>query len=393
MQDWLAKGYHGSMEYMARHGLRRARPAELVPGTSSIIVVRMNYLPGGREPRGDGPAVRDAISDHDASTNPVDAGTADDAGGWIDASWASLADPRRATVSRYAHGRDYHKVLRARLQRLADRIADVVGPFGHRVFTDSAPVMEVELARRAGLGWRGKHTLLLSRAGGSMFFLGELFVDLALPVDAPVGDHCGSCTRCIDACPTGAIVAPHVLDARRCISYLTIEHDGPIPEALRPAIGNRIYGCDDCQLVCPWNRYAERAPLPDFDAQADRASHARRGVRVERDGLPARDRGQRDPPHRSRALAAQRRGRARQRARVAAPGRRPRGDPRRARGAMRRRVAARPRARRVGARARSPRRHRAARIHSGSVTTDSTVLAEMMNATTAPLPPIRTARM
>ena len=170
-------------------------------------------------------------------------------------------------MSRYAHGRDYHKVLRQRLQRLADRIATAIGPIGHRVFTDSAPVMEVELAQRAGLGWRGKHTLLLSREGGSMFFLGELFVDVALPADAPATDHCGTCTRCIDVCPTRAIVAPHVLDARRCISYLTIEHDGPIPEALRPAIGNRIYGCDDCQLVCPWNRFAQRSPLPDFDVR------------------------------------------------------------------------------------------------------------------------------
>jgi epoxyqueuosine reductase len=237
LRDWLDRGYHGTMEYMARHGMRRARPTELVPGTVTVIAVRMDYLA---------------------------ADTGDD---WIDDSWATLHDPLRANVSRYAHGRDYHKVVRGRLQRLADRIAEAIGPFGHRVFTDSAPVMEVELARRAGLGWRGKHTLLLSREGGSMFFLGELFVDLALPVDEPVSDHCGTCTRCIDVCPTRAIVAPHVLDARRCISYLTIEHDGAIPEEFRRAIGNRIYGCDDCQLVCPWNRYAKRSPLADFDVR------------------------------------------------------------------------------------------------------------------------------
>jgi epoxyqueuosine reductase len=242
LQDWLAKGYQGTMEYMARHGLRRARPGELVPGTRSVVTARMSYLPRRDEDAGD-----------------------DD---WIAESWSVLDDPTRANVSRYAHGRDYHKVLRARLQSLADRIAAAIGPFGHRVFTDSAPVMEVELARRAGLGWRGKHTLLLSRDGGSMFFLGELFTDVPLPADPPTGEHCGTCTRCIDVCPTKAIVAPHVLDARRCISYLTIEHDGPIPEEFRAAIGNRIYGCDDCQLVCPWNRFATRSPLPDFEVRA-----------------------------------------------------------------------------------------------------------------------------
>lgn len=246
LQQWLANGYHGTMEYMARHGMRRARPAELVPGTLSVIAVRLDYLPRTHD---------------DAEA------TAGRAEPWIDASWRALDDPLHATVSRYAHGRDYHKVLRARLQRLADRIADTVGPLGHRVFTDSAPVMEVELARRAGLGWRGKHTLLLSRDGGSMSFLGELFVDLPLPPDAPIDDHCGTCSRCIDVCPTRAIVAPHVLDARRCISYLTIEHDGAIPVEFRRAIGNRVYGCDDCQLVCPWNRFARRSPLPDFDVR------------------------------------------------------------------------------------------------------------------------------
>ncbi len=229
---WLAAGFHGDMDYMARHGLRRARPAELVPGTVSVISVRMNYRAAG---------ARDA----------------DDV----------LADPSLAYVSRYALGRDYHKVLRNRLQALADRITQAVGPFGHRVFTDSAPVLEVELAARAGLGWRGKHTLTLSREAGSFFFLGEICTDLALPPDPPVSAHCGSCTRCIDVCPTQAIVAPYRLDARRCISYLTIEHDGAIPEELRPALGNRVYGCDDCQLVCPWNRYSRPAGIPDFDVR------------------------------------------------------------------------------------------------------------------------------
>jgi epoxyqueuosine reductase len=226
---WIAAGFHGSMDYMARHGAKRAKPAELVPGTVSVITVRMNYLPEG---------ARDA--------------------------WSVLGDGERAYVSRYALGRDYHKVLRHRLQALADRIAAEAGPFGYRVFTDSAPVQEVELARSAGLGWRGKHTLLLSREAGSWYFLGEIYTDLPLPPDAPVSAHCGSCTRCLDVCPTGAIVAPYRLDARRCISYLTIEHAGPIPEPLRPALGNRVYGCDDCQLVCPWNRYAQPAGLPDF---------------------------------------------------------------------------------------------------------------------------------
>lgn len=232
---WLDAGFHGSMQYMAAHGLKRARPAELVPGTVSVITARMDYLP------------RDAAPD------------------WAEREQAALEDPRQAVVSVYARGRDYHKVLRQRLQKLADRLAAEVGPFGHRVFTDSAPVLEVELAARSGLGWRGKHTLALAREGGSMFFLGEIFVDLALPVTPPAEAHCGRCTACLDACPTQAIVAPYRLDARRCISYLTIEHHGPIDAALRPAIGNRIYGCDDCQTACPWNKYAQRSPLPDFD--------------------------------------------------------------------------------------------------------------------------------
>jgi epoxyqueuosine reductase len=187
---------------------------------------------------------------------------------WADDELQRVARPQEAVVSVYARGRDYHKVLRRRLQQLTDRVAEAIGPFGHRVFTDSAPVLEVELAQRSGLGWRGKHTLALSREAGSTFFLGEIYVDLPLPLTEPTSAHCGSCSACIDICPTRAIVAPYRLDARRCVSYLTIEHDGAIPLELRPLIGNRIFGCDDCQLVCPWNKYAQRATLPDFDARA-----------------------------------------------------------------------------------------------------------------------------
>jgi len=235
---WLHNGFHGEMGYMSAHGLRRARPAELVPGTLRVITARMDYLP------------RNAPEE------------------WQAVEWRRLHDPASAGVSVYARGRDYHKVLRTRLRQLADRLALAVGPFGHRVFTDSAPVLEVELAARSGTGWRGKHTLALHRDGGSMFFLGEIFVDLPLPVTPPVEAHCGSCSACIDICPTRAIVAPYRLDARRCISYLTIEHPGAIPVELRPLLGNRIYGCDDCQLVCPWNKYAKRSPLADFDERA-----------------------------------------------------------------------------------------------------------------------------
>jgi len=235
LRDWLAAGFHGEMNYMARHGSKRARPAELLPGTVSVISARLPYLP------------RDAPPD------------------WAERELARLRQPGEAVVSVYARGRDYHKVLRTRLQQLAERLQHEVGALGHRVFTDSAPVLEVELAARAGIAWRGKHTLALAREGGSMFFLGEIFVDLELPHDGPTEAHCGHCSACITACPTGAIVAPYRLDARRCISYLTIELHGPIPPALRPLIGNRIYGCDDCQLVCPWNKFAVRTPLTDFD--------------------------------------------------------------------------------------------------------------------------------
>jgi epoxyqueuosine reductase len=237
LEAWLAAGFHGSMNYMASHGLKRARPAELVPGTVSVITVRMDYLPGN-------------VANLSAES-----------------AWHHLEQAQHGVVSVYARGRDYHKVLRSRLQKLQERMAALLGPFGHRVFTDSAPVMEAELAVRSGLGWRGKNTLVLQREAGSFFFLGELFVDMALPFTEPVSDHCGTCSACIDVCPTQAIVAPYQLDARRCISYLTIEHEGPIPIEFRAAIGNRIYGCDDCQWVCPWNKFAKRSPLPDFDAR------------------------------------------------------------------------------------------------------------------------------
>jgi epoxyqueuosine reductase len=226
--EWLARGYAGELDYMRKHGAKRTRPAELVPGTLRVIAARMDYLPDAA----DGAAV--------------------------------VAEGAKAFVARYALGRDYHKTLRSRLQRLAERIAAEAGPSGYRVFTDSAPVLEVELARKAGLGWRGKNTLLLAREAGSFFFLGEIYTDLPLPADAPATEHCGSCARCITACPTQAIVAPYVLDARRCISYLTIELKGSIPVELRPLIGNRVYGCDDCQTACPWNRYAQVSPEADF---------------------------------------------------------------------------------------------------------------------------------
>ena len=234
LKDWLAAGFHGSMDYMAAHGLKRARPAELVPGTVSVVSARMDYLPEGTSP--DWPAQEQSRS----------------------------LSPGEAVVSVYARGRDYHKVLRHRLQQLQTRMASEIGPFGYRVFTDSAPVLEAELATRAGIGWRGKHTLVLHRQAGSMFFLGELFTDLLLPVTPPETAHCGQCRACLDGCPTGAIVAPYRLDARRCIAYLTIEHEGPIDAALREQVGNRVYGCDECQLVCPWNKYARTSPLPDW---------------------------------------------------------------------------------------------------------------------------------
>ncbi|VVD64141.1 tRNA epoxyqueuosine(34) reductase QueG [Pandoraea capi] len=263
LQKWLDDGCHGDMDYMAAHGMKRARPAELVPGTVRVISARMNYLPSDVDPAR-----------------------------WREREMARSAMPSEAVVSVYARGRDYHKVMRNRLQQLSDRITQAIGPFGYRVFTDSAPVLEVELAQKAGLGWRGKHTLLLSREAGSLFFLGEIFVDVPLPTDSesaarlgsiapsgtpgddqrnvqgsPImdrGEHCGQCRRCLDVCPTGAITEPFRVDARLCVSYLTIEHKGAIPEALRAKMGNRIYGCDDCQLYCPWSKFAQPSPLTDF---------------------------------------------------------------------------------------------------------------------------------
>jgi epoxyqueuosine reductase len=243
LMDWLEAGFHGGMHYMAAHGLKRARPAELVPGTVRVITARMNYLPAQTE-RGD----------------------------WQGVEWQRLNRSDQAVVSMYARGRDYHKVLRQRLQQLASWLASEVGEVGYRVFTDSAPVLEVELASRSGIGWRGKHTLTLSRDAGSMFFLGEIYIDFPLPLTPASSEHCGTCQACIDICPTRAIVGPYKLDARRCISYLTIEHEGPIPLELRPLMGNRIYGCDDCQLVCPWNKYAQRSALPDFDVRSSLGS-------------------------------------------------------------------------------------------------------------------------
>lgn len=229
LTDWLGKGFQGEMEYMQRHGLKRSRPERLVPGTIRVISVRMDYLPETQ------PKISKALE------NPV-----------------------TAFISRYALGRDYHKVMRKRLQQLADKIQQSTGEFGYRVFVDSAPVLEKALAQKAGLGWIGKHSNLINRKAGSWFFLGEIYTDLPLPVDQQTPNHCGECTACIEICPTQAIVAPYQVDARRCISYLTIELKGSIPEELRPLIGNRIYGCDDCQLVCPWNRFARLTDERDF---------------------------------------------------------------------------------------------------------------------------------
>jgi epoxyqueuosine reductase len=237
LADWIGAGRHGAMDYMQHHAALRAEPQRLLPGAQRAIVATMDYLP------------RDTASD------------------WAEHERARLGDSGAAVVSLYARGRDYHKVLRQRLQQLAARIEQEIGAVGYRVATDTAPVFEVELARKAGLGWRGKHTLLLSQQAGSMFFVGEILTDLLLPVDAPASEHCGTCTRCLEVCPTQAITAPYALDARRCISYLTIELPGSIPEELRPLIGNRVYGCDDCQLVCPWNKFARTATLPDFDVR------------------------------------------------------------------------------------------------------------------------------
>lgn len=245
LQEWLSKQFHGEMDYMARHGMRRARPAELVPGTLRVLSVRMNYLP------------------------------ADTREGWVAREWQALQQPQQAVVSVYARGRDYHKVLRTRLEKLAQHIdAELKNlphprgePFQYRAFTDSAPVLEAELATRSGQGWRGKHSLVLNREAGSMFFLGELFVNIDLPLTPAVTAHCGECVACLDVCPTQAIVAPGQVDARRCISYLTIEHKGPIPEEMRPLLGNHLYGCDDCQLACPWNKFAQPSTLADFDAR------------------------------------------------------------------------------------------------------------------------------
>ena len=238
LKEWLDAGRHGDMNYMRERAHLRLNPQELQPGAVRVLTVRMDYLPDTSE-------MRQAVD-------------------WRNKEIARWDEPDQAVVAIYARGRDYHKVLRQRLQSLADVIEKKIGPFGYRVFVDSGPVMEVELANKAGLGWRGKHTLLLNREAGSMFFLGEILVDVPFPVDEPITSHCGECSACINICPTQAITAPYQLDARRCISYLTIEHQGSIPEELRPLMGNRVYGCDDCQLVCPWNKFAQLSSVPDF---------------------------------------------------------------------------------------------------------------------------------
>ena len=238
LKEWLDAGRHGDMNYMRERAHLRLNPQELQPGTVRVLTVRMDYLPDTSE-------MRQAVD-------------------WRNKEIDRWDEPSQAVVAMYARGRDYHKVLRQRLQSLADVIEKKIGPFGYRVFVDSGPVMEVELANKSGLGWRGKHTLLLNREAGSMFFLGEILVDVPFPVDEPITSHCGECSACINICPTQAITAPYQLDARRCISYLTIEHQGSIPEELRPLMGNRVYGCDDCQLVCPWNKFAQLSSVPDF---------------------------------------------------------------------------------------------------------------------------------
>ncbi len=238
LREWLDAGCHGDMNYMSERAHLRTNLQELHPGTVRVLMVRMDYLP-----------------DTAVNRQSVD---------WREKEIKRWDQPEEAVVAIYARGRDYHKVLRQRLQSLADIIADKIGPFGYRVFVDSGPVMEVELAQKSGLGWRGKHTLLLNREAGSMFFLGEILVDVPFPIDPPITSHCGECSACLTICPTQAITAPYQLDARRCISYLTIEHRGAIPVELRPLMGNRVYGCDDCQLVCPWNKFAQISTIPDF---------------------------------------------------------------------------------------------------------------------------------
>jgi len=277
--DWLDKGFHGEMAYMKRHGLLRAHPEELVPGTISVITARMNYLSPQSSNQGE---VKKAIvhfNDNSSHSTPMGSDLTQQNPSlseelqhahWAQAEWDQLNSPDQAYVSLYARGRDYHKSVKKRLEQLAQLINAEVASLGYRVFCDSAPVMEVALAARSGLGWRGKHTLLLNRQAGSMFFLGEIFVNFDLLDQAPQVEesgHCGTCRACIDVCPTQAIIAPYQLDARKCISYLTIEHPGSIDVALRPLMGNRIYGCDDCQLICPWNKFAKTTELSDFKSR------------------------------------------------------------------------------------------------------------------------------
>ena len=238
LQDWLEKGHHGDMNYMSENAHLRANPQKILPQALRILSLRMDYLPP------------------EQFENSQD---------WRDQEWARIHHPESAVISVYARGRDYHKVLRARLRQLAQMIEEKVAPLNYRVAVDSVPLLEVEFAKKSGLAWRGKHTLALHRDAGSMFFLGEILLDIPLPIDEPITDHCGQCQACIDICPTKAIIAPYQLDARKCISYLTIEHSGSIPIEYRTLIGNRIYGCDDCQLVCPWNKFSSPSTIGDFD--------------------------------------------------------------------------------------------------------------------------------
>jgi epoxyqueuosine reductase len=238
LQDWLEKGRHGDMNYMIEHAHLRANPQKILPQAIRILSFRMEYLPK-------------SLFEQDND--------------WRETEWSKIHDPHAAVISVYARGRDYHKVLRSRLKQLAQQIEEKISPLNYRVAVDSVPLLEVEFAKKSGLAWRGKHTLALHREAGSMFFLGEILIDLPLPIDEPINDHCGQCQACIDICPTQAIVAPYQLDARRCISYLTIEHRGSIPIEFRPIIGNRVYGCDDCQLICPWNKFASSSNVGDFD--------------------------------------------------------------------------------------------------------------------------------
>jgi epoxyqueuosine reductase len=270
LQRWLDAGCHGDMDYMLRHSELRRDPAQIVPGCLRVITVRLDYLSDTHAAPENSPEPTPTAppkSTHTSANTSAHTSATTAPSDWREQAWQHIHEPGTGYISLYARGRDYHKVLRQRLQGLSEDIANLIGPFGHRVFVDSGPVLEVALASKAGLGWQGKHTLLINREAGSMFFLGEILTDHPFEPTPPTSSHCGSCTACIDVCPTNAIRDGWV-DARRCISYLTIEHKGAIPIEFRKATGNRIYGCDDCQLICPWNKFAKTSPLKDFDQRA-----------------------------------------------------------------------------------------------------------------------------